>query len=432
MSSIEEHGSYRRILSGLALVGSAQAIQVLLSVVRMKAVALVLGASGVGLIGLWSGLQSLAENIARMGLGVTGVKELVLARPEARNYARVGLRSYALLWMVATVLTGVLFPHQIKALIGSAEIEATTVTYCMLGSAASVASTTFLVELRGMHDTKRVAKAYVWGAFLSTLFCLLVLWILPQQAAIWFVVLPPVFAAIAAYVMNLHYPIQAKWSGRSQWPKWTSYWPLLFKAGAPIMLAGLASIAIMFFIRLTIEQEANLHQLGLFVGAFMLSEKYLGFLMKAMGTDYLPRVTSVIKDRAATIEMVTRQTHVLTSLAIPPLLMIIGLAPLILHLLYSEDFVSAALLLQILVLGDFFKMVAWPIGYLMVAHGRSKAFAIKEGLVSGLFALGVYLWFTDDLSVVGLAYLASRLFNVCFLLVYARSAIGYHLATSLI
>jgi len=65
---------------------------------------------------------------------------------------------------------------------------------------------------------------------------------------------------------------------------------------------------------------------------------YLGFVLGAMATDYYPRLTAAISDTATATRLVNEQTEVALLLCAPVLLAMLGLAPWVIHLLYSAEF----------------------------------------------------------------------------------------------
>ena len=53
----QRSGSYQDILRSTALIGASSVVVMFLSLVRMKAVAMLLGPAGIGLFALWTGGQ---------------------------------------------------------------------------------------------------------------------------------------------------------------------------------------------------------------------------------------------------------------------------------------------------------------------------------------------------------------------------------------
>jgi PST family polysaccharide transporter len=81
------------------------------------------------------------------------------------------------------------------------------------------------------------------------------------------------------------------------------------------------------------------------------------------------------------------------------------LAPLVLGLVFSRDFSGAVPLVQLMSFGASFRVVAWPIGYIMLARSRKGLFMASEafGAVCGLVLLVVCLgwWGLAGAGVAG-------------------------------
>src|SRR6186997_633172 len=75
----QERQSYGHILKTSALIGGSSIVNIAVSVVRTKAMALLLGPAGVGLVGLYSSILNLTHSIAGMGINQSGVRQIAEA-----------------------------------------------------------------------------------------------------------------------------------------------------------------------------------------------------------------------------------------------------------------------------------------------------------------------------------------------------------------
>jgi PST family polysaccharide transporter len=73
-----EH-SYGQILKSSALIGGSSLVNIVVSIVRSKAMALLLGPAGVGLMGLYWSILDLTQSIAGMGINSSGVRQIAAA-----------------------------------------------------------------------------------------------------------------------------------------------------------------------------------------------------------------------------------------------------------------------------------------------------------------------------------------------------------------
>ena len=73
LASTPPGSSYGQIFKSTAFTGGASFINILLGVVRTKVMAVLLGPSGVGLMGLYMTITGLASTLVGMGVGSSGV-----------------------------------------------------------------------------------------------------------------------------------------------------------------------------------------------------------------------------------------------------------------------------------------------------------------------------------------------------------------------
>jgi antigen flippase len=69
----EQH-TYGQILKSSTLIGISSVLTLAIGIVRTKAMAVLLGPAGFGLMGLYSSIADLAQSIAGMGMNNSGVR----------------------------------------------------------------------------------------------------------------------------------------------------------------------------------------------------------------------------------------------------------------------------------------------------------------------------------------------------------------------
>src|SRR5438477_507685 len=104
--------TYGEILRSSALIGGASALTVVIGIVRVKAMAVLLGPAGVGLFGLYNSIADLTRNVAAMGINSSGVRQIAEAvgTGDAERIAQtvtVLLRTTIVLGVLGAVLLAV-------------------------------------------------------------------------------------------------------------------------------------------------------------------------------------------------------------------------------------------------------------------------------------------------------------------------------------
>src|SRR6478609_11861956 len=68
--------SYTQILKSTVLIGGSSVVSIGVSIIRNKAMALLVGPEGVGLIGLYNATIDIAHAIAGFGMNASGVRQI--------------------------------------------------------------------------------------------------------------------------------------------------------------------------------------------------------------------------------------------------------------------------------------------------------------------------------------------------------------------
>ena len=213
-------------------------------------------------------------------------------------------------------------------------------------------------------------------------------WFLGKDGLIWFVVAQP-FTGLAVavyYTRKLPRPTGPRLNLAAVW----STWKPMARLGSAFMLGGLVTAGTLLVVRGRIAQELGLDAAGQFAAAWGITMTYVGFLLSAMAADYYPRLAEVITDREAAIRLMNDQAQLGLAIGGPVLLLMIGLAPWAITLLYSAEFGDAVTLLQWQTVGNVFKLAGWALGFSIVAAARARMFFFLQANFNVLFLL--ILW----------------------------------------
>ena len=392
----------------MAVIGSAQAVNILISILRMKVLAILLGPTGVGLLSIYNSLLGVVGTAAGLGMGSSGVRQIASVKGEEQELSRVrrvllaahlaqGVFAMVAVWLLRAQISEWLFGDRSYA------TEVGLIGIAILLTLLGTAQTTLLQGMRRIGDLGRVT---VLSALVGTIAGLAAVWFYGEPGLIWFVVVQPLATIVIAvrYTRRLPKPTAARPSAAKIWDVWKP----MAKLGAAFMLGGLATTATLLLVRSRITQELGLEAAGHFAAAWGITMTYVGFLLGAMAADYYPRLTEVINDRAAATRLMNDQAQLGLAIGGPVLLLLIGLAPWAVTLLYSAEFAPAAELLQWQTVGNVFKLASWTLAFSIVAAGRSKTFFLMELSFNMVFLAMIWLLLPVlGLQVTAIAFLVA-------------------------
>lgn len=416
----------RGLIRSMLLIGSAQAVNILISIVRMKVLAVLLGPSGVGLLSIYSTLQHMVTEVAGLGMGSSGVREIASARGEEATLSRVrrvlfvahlvqGALALLAVWLLRVPITIWLFGEATRA----AEVGLVGIAILLgLLSAAQMAL------LQGMRRIGDLGKVFVIASLTATVAGLGAVWVLGEDGLIWFLLVQPLASTTVAvyFTRRLPKPSSSRLRPLEIWQVWKP----MARLGAAFMLGGLATSATLLLVRGRIAQELGLDAAGHFAAAWGIAMTYVGFLLGAMGADYYPRLTEVIHDRAAAIRLMNDQAQLGLAIGGPIILLLIGWAPWVIGLLFSAEFGPAVTLLQWQTVGNLFKLASWSLGFAIVAQGRSNIFMLLQINWNAIFLVTLLPFLsTYGIRAAGPAFALACILQSLVVLLIVRSVIGF-------
>lgn len=424
----EQVASYRRILKSSSIIGGASVINIVIGLVRTKILAALLGPAGFGLVSLYTGLMSTATAVATMGIGTIGTRQIAEALSQDDERALAVVRR-AMFWGALLLASaGALVVWSLREVLavrvlGGAE-HASMVGWLALGVALSVAGASQGALIQGMRRIGDMARLSVFGSLLNTVLGVALLWQWGQAGLVAYVLVGPLVSFLLGhwYVSRLSKVASKDISIQEM----AHQWQTLLRLGIPFMGAGLVGALVQLWIRVEVGNTLGAESLGHFQAAWTISMQYIGFVLAAMGADYYPRLTGVINDHKAATCLVNEQTEIALLLGAPVFIIMMGLAPLVIQLLYSGAFAPAAEVLRWQILGDVLKVASWPLGFVILAAGDGKIFFWTETVV--MLFMGVLiagLLPALGLQITGIAFFVSYMFYLPLVHVLAKRRIGF-------
>lgn len=410
----------------MMVIGSAQVVNILISIVRIKMLAVLLGPGGVGLLSIYTSFQSMVTQGAGLGIGSSGVREIAAARDEEATLSRVRRVLFAahLLQGALAMLAVWLLREQIATSLFGDAARATEVGLIGIAILFSLLATAQTTLLQGMRRIGDLGYVTVIGSFVGTFAGLIAVWTQGESGLIWLLLVQPLAAVLVAlhYTRRLPKPTAVRPTLVDTW----EIWKPMAKLGAAFMLGGLATSATLLLVRAQITQELGLDAAGHFAAAWGITMTYVGFLLGAMTVDYYPRLTEVIKDQGAAVRLMNDQAQLGLAIGGPVLLLLIGMAPWVITLLYSAEFGPAVSLLQWQTVGNVFKLASWALAFAIVASARAKTFFFTELIFNVIFLCIVLVLLPRvGLDVTGYAFLLGYLVYLTIIYLLVRHLYGF-------
>lgn len=170
----------------------------------------------------------------------------------------------------------------------------------------------------------------------------------------------------------------------------------MVKLGAGFIFASMFNAFSMWLVCALLSDVGDGRTAGLFSAGFVMVTLLPGMLFASLDSEYYPRLSGVSSDVQACNVMVNEQIEV-QLLVQPPLLIAFAVAmPVLVPLLYQEDFVPAVVMAQLAMFGMFMRTMTFPLSFLSLSKNDTLAYVLMEGAYSVLFVAlivgGYMLW----------------------------------------
>lgn len=416
--------SYAHILKASSIIGGAQGVNLLLGMVRVKFAAVLIGPLGVGLLGNLMVTQGLIATIAGFGIHASGVRDVAQAVGQAdqETIGRTVLALRRISWLTGLLGAGAmatLSPLLSQWTFGSDEYVLEIALLSLLILFGNLAGGQMAL-IQGMRRIGDLARMNIISSVAGTLITI--------GAYVWLGMDGIVPALLLMSAVNLG--VSWHFARRIPIPHISMTWFESLRAaggmarlGFVLMWNGLIGSVVAYLTRVLITQQISLEAVGIFGAAFALSGMLVNFVLNAMGADYYPRLTAVAPDREAMKRLVNEQTEIGLLLAVPGLLATLSLAPWIIRVFYTGEFLPATELLQWFILGCLGRVLSWPLGFVMLALGRGGWFFLTETLFNAIHLAMILL----GLMLVGLEGTAIAFFLLYIGYTAAVYGVGRHL-----
>lgn len=409
--SKESQSSYQQILKATSIFGGAQVINILISIVRSKFIAVLLGPVGIGISGMLTATTGILAGLTNFGLGTSAVRDISSAY-ESGNNTRIAIVAKVLnRWVWITGLLGMLVTLVFSPWLSFLSFGNYDYTYAFMILSITLLinqlNSGHLVVLQGSRKISFLAKANLTGSLMG-------LFTTIPMYYVWGIdgIVPALVIAACVSLFVSHY--FKKKIGIEKVPvsqiRAIAEGKQMLKMGFLISMSGFMTLGFSYLVRLFISREGNVAEVGLYNAGFAIISTYVGLIFSAMGTDYYPRLSAVANDVNKANPTINHQIEIALIILGPVIVAFILFIHWIIQLLYSNQFLSINTMVVWAALGMLFKAVSWSIAFFFLAKGTSKLYFWNE-LITNIYLTflnitGYYIW---GLSGLGYSFVVAYL-----------------------
>jgi O-antigen/teichoic acid export membrane protein len=374
----EQESTYKKILKSTSIFGLVQLSNLLISVVRHKFFALIVGPAGYGIFSLLYSAFDLVKQGSGFGLEVTGVKKI------AESNEKGDKDKVAAILIKLSVLTGIigtLFLMMLSYNLSSWAFGNGRKTLAIIVISVAIFFRQLFgaqtAVMQGSGKVKFLAKTNLLGNFYSLLFTLPLFYFYKIDA-----ILPSILisAIISFIISSIYYDKMGIAKYSISFKNSLREGKDIIYFGSLMAINGFLPTLSNYLIQLYINSTGGIVHVGLFNVGQLIINSYVGIIFTAMTMEYYPRLVSFNKNNRMEGAAVNQQAIISMLIIVPVIVLFTEFMPFIIKALLSDKFNGAIPMLSWMILAMYFKAVSFCMGYVIIARADSAVF-MKTSIV---------------------------------------------------
>ena len=390
--------------------------------VKTKVVAVLLGPTGVGIIGLLNAPLQLIASVTGLGLPFSAVREISEAHGnnDKDRIARIIISFRRWAWftgLLGVAVTMLFAPLLSKWTFGNSDyvwaFRWLSVTLLLLTINKSQ-----IAIIQGTRRLKDLAQASIYGTLIGLFTAVPLYYFFGTKGIVPSIIIAAVSSLFLSWYFSRRIEIE---SIKISYNEIFRIGGQMLGLGAIITITGLVSTLTGYILSAFISRTGGVDQVGLYNAGWSVVGQSTSLVFTAMATDFYPRLAAVNRDNFKLSELVNQQAQMVQIILAPILILLIGLMPVIVRILYTPEFSGIIKYTSWMLSGILLKGLLWPVGFIFPAKGDLKLFGfIEMGCMVFNILTNVAGYHFFGLEGLGVSFIINYLFGFSVSYFYAK------------
>lgn len=424
-TKIEEKGTgYDRIIKYTGVFGGVQTLTNLITLVKGKLVASLIGSAGMGITTVFNRSIDLISRTTDLGISFSAVKTVSEHADDPADTIRA-IRSWSLwLAVLGTFVCFLLAPvFSRQNFDGDYSYTLSFRLLSLVVGFTSIAATERAI-MKGTQLLKSLAMNQIY-CVMATLLVTIPIYIIMGMAGIVPVL---VLTALANLVLTCSYsfrmfPYRVSLFSRKVFHDGA----FIVRLGINYTLAGFFGSGMLFLVSSYMMKHGSAEDVGYYSNAVILVSYLSMLVFSAVETDFFPRLSAVNQNKTQSNVLVNEQIEVLILLVAPMVVVFMLMLPIIVPLVLKRDFMPLVDVAQWAAAALLFTALTRPMSFMSLSKGDSFTYLIQELFYDVFMAISVIIGYQKGgLLWAGVAVFASSVFDWVLNGVITRVRYGFH------
>ena len=424
-----EKKEYGLIIKSLSILGSAQVVSLIITLLRSKVIAVFLGPVGMGIAGLFNTTIDVFLSITSLGLDKSGVKEISFAKQNSKTNA---YQDVIMLLKRLSIYTSVIgaalmffFSYPLSYIVFKSYDYFSAFMWLGLALLFKQLTQVNLAILQGLRVVKLLAKANVYGSFLGLLLSFPLYYYFEVKAIVPAIIITNLIAfSISSFYEHKQHKIKNKNTGIFQdFVKGKA----LLKLGVILNFTSIISLISTYGFQIYLTSVSSLELVGFYLAGVAILNYSVNIVFNAMSMEYYPRLAAVHNSNNKLRGVIEKQSIIALLIITPIVIVFSVLSPFFVKVLYSSKFLDILVFVKWAIFGMFFKAISWSIGYSFIAKGDSKVF-LKTTIIFNflLFCFNITGYSLLGLEGLGVSFLVYYTLHLIVVYIIANKRYNFY------
>ena len=429
----QNKNSYRSILKATSVFGMMQIVKMIISVISSKFVAIYLGTIGVGLVSLLNNVLNIILAITNFEFLTTGTREVALVH-DVNDSSKLSktiatLQKMAIFIGLLGAIICLLFSKTLSNFaFGNSERQYWFMILSGYFFILSLSNARMAI-LQGVNNIKILALCNITSSFFIAIGSVFIYYYYRIEGIIWVVLYSSSIQLLVTIYFTRRYTFKIPSFIVKEF--YDESLPI-FRLGFLMSLNLIFGQICNFVIKLYLNDHGSSSQIiGYYEVSSVILINYLGLIFNAMSYDFYPKLSAISLDNEKVKQLVNNQIEIALILITPAIIFLYLSAPLVIKLLYSEEFSSSFLILKMALFSVILKAIIFPLGYVVLVKGNKKLF-FRQALFSDLLnlVLSIILYYGYGLLGLGMAYVLNYLLYGIYIYRMVKKEYDFHFIKS--
>lgn len=408
----ENQSSYRTIFKATSLFGGVQVFTIIISIIRSKFIAILLGPTGIGVVGLLNSTLFFIAALTNFGLERSAVKNVSEANGSGNNrkIALVIGVLKRLVWITGTLgaIMTFVFSNSLSRLTFGNEDYSFGFMFLSITLLLNQITAGEKVVLRGLRKLNFMAKSSLWGSILGLLTSIPLYYIWGLKGIVPAIIISAFAILIVTFFFSRRVSLEKVVIDKND----------IIIQGKNMLLMGLvlslSSIIVLgesYLVKLYIRMQGSIEDVGFYNAGFAIVNSYFGVVFSALTIDYYPRLAGVASDNNKASILMSQQSEMTVLIIAPLLAFFLVFVNFFVVILYSNEFLPINEMMLWAGLGIYFRAASWSLGIIFISKGDMKTLFWSELGATSIMLLSNILGYTYyGLEGLGISFLFAYIY----------------------